>query len=247
MKHPKIYIAALSGIGLLAFLLFVAMHFPLTRLFPEEELKVKLVDLNRSSLARGDIYFDASQLQGPDLMRATWKWCPGYQPLSWCMQIESTDLNFAGTVSVGWGSGRLQEASMHFASLRTFGIAPALADLKIDVQVENMVIEDFRCPLRTLQKLAANAKVREFTLLGEPMGNVDISAFSTGDALRASINGDRIQGKLESLDRNGFSAEFMLQPPEAYEGLLKRYANPNSEGVYEWQLSGQLPCMIGAV
>lgn len=244
MRLPSPFYTLLTLAFLLTFSLSVIFQLPLAAMLPLGKHGISITDLNRSSLASGEVYLRAEGSGLRSLAHARWHWCPGWQPLTWCLDLETADLQFSGRVTMGLQSGELTDASLRLASLRALGLDPGLVAVRGTLSIARLKVGDLRCPLRHIERLSAHAELNQISVLGAPLGQVRIDANGRDGRTETRIEGDHLRGTLAVYATDGFSGNLELSPPPGYGELLSQFASPNPQGVYQWQLSGQLPCLV---
>lgn len=225
--------------------LIVLVRLPIASLVSWDEYQISATDIDRSTIFSGEMYLEFAQAPTLGRVLASWRWCPGAQIMSWCMELQARDLEFDGRVSLGMSSVSIRTADAQMASLLPLGIDPSLAGLQASVQIEELIVTDLSCPAGSLTSLIANAGIAEIRVFGSSLGDANLTATAENGVAEASLTGDRVSGSFESSSTLDFSGVFAVVPTPDLEPLFRQFAQPDANGEFQWQASGRLPCGWG--
>ena len=242
MTRGRLVGVAAVAVVLILLALLIVLRLPVVSLVAWEEHQIEVTDLERSTLVRGDIYLELERMPSLDLVQVSWQWCPGWHPLSWCLQLQARDIQFDGRVSLGLHSARIRSADISLDSLAAAGIDPNTADLHAVIRIEDLRVRDRACPVRTLEILTASAEFSEMSMLGSAMGEASLVATATPEAREVVLIGDNLSGSLASANSNDYSGSLLVRPPPAIEPLFEQFVAAGPDGQYQWRVSGAWPC-----
>jgi hypothetical protein len=242
MSSKYLIKTAVSILVLVTLCLIVLVRLPIASLVPWGEYQITATDIDRSTVFRGEMYLDLARAPTLGRVLASWHWCPGLQPLTWCMEMQAIDLEIDGHVSLGFSSVSIWAANAQLTSLLPIGIASSLASMQASVRVEELVVADLSCPAGSLEKLTASAEVVDITLFGSSLGGANLAATGSQGAAEARLFGDHMAGNFESSSDLNYSGVFAITPTPELEPLFNQLARPGATGEYEWRASGRLPC-----
>jgi len=242
MRSKYLVRAVLSILALVTFCLIVLVRLPIASLVPWNDYQITATDIDRSTVFRGEMYLDLATVPTLGRVLASWHWCPGMQPLTWCMELQAIDLEIDGHISLGFSSVSIWAASAQLTSLLPIGIASSLASMQASIKIEELVVADLSCPAGSLEKLTASAEVVDITFFGSSLGDANLAANGSQGAAEARLIGDHVAANFESSSDLNYSGVFAVTPTPELEPLFNQFARPGAAGEYEWRASGRLPC-----
>lgn len=241
MSSKYLIRVGLSIILLVGLCLVVLVRLPVSSLISWDEYQVTATDIDHSTIFGGEMYLELAQVPTLGRVLVNWQWCPGLQLMSWCVDLQARDFDFDGRVSLGFSSLSIQAAELQLSSLTPVGVTPSLASLQASAQIEELTVSDFSCPAGSLERLVAHAGIVDITFFGSSLGEASLSATATQGVSEATLDGDFVSGSFQA-NTLDYSGVFAVIPTSELEPLFGQFGQPDSDGEYEWTVSGRLPC-----
>jgi hypothetical protein len=196
----------------------------------------------RLSHVRGTPLQGALQLQVAGYwLGLGWRWCPGWNPLGWCVQLQGSGIQGAAQVYLTGAGVQLRQGRLQVAAvpLQLSGLPPMEATVRADPLSLTWRPGAGRDVLAQVPALDMQALLQPLYLLQQPLAPHHLHLQrQEGGALQVAVGGDNARGELTLAADYSYRVALQLTPPPALLPLVQGQLPPGASGGYVLQRRG---------
>ncbi len=229
--------------GLVVLCLLLLVNLSVEGLVPFEQWELRYDNTRDARLGSGSLRLQSVQYPQLGVVAVAWRYCPGLQPLTWCLQLENSEMRAQGRVSLlGRDRLLLRDAQLDLRSLEPLGISTSTISARLQADIGRLELGSLQCPFSPVEA-SLSGEISGLRILGGAFGDVQLSGSTlAADQHRLVLDGGFLSGEVELDNSGSYRAQGEMTAPPELEGLIRNFASHLGGKRYAWQSSGQVPC-----